>query len=836
MAPQSNDNKPLFQKDEKALCFHGEVLYDAKITDVKRTDPKETKSPFHYKVHYKGWKNTWDDWVPQDRLRKPTEDNRELAANLRHQATLKANPKMASKTRRGQGSEIGSGRGSEERTSSVPAAGGRGSKRARDNDLEKVGGDSPSHKRTRTRVNDARDSRHNEYPHIDMMSWVTGLPDDEPAREYASSLKQVPPPNLDVQVPIEAQSITTTICLVDSETLDQSTTMENLRQRQKESRDRHHRPDMPEKPAPGAKKASKKNKTQPSANTSTSSESDTESSEDESSSIDDASSGLSEKSSPEPDAVTPCIKDTKVVSGRGKINVGKKSDVGKERPRDSSSSECSPLSSVSSDIVNDQEDELLFDTESEDKCAVTEDNNKKSDKSEVTSVRRSVRTAAAVSTAKSKSMIKSMSTAIPKGNNETRVAESRSSVIPRTAKPTNTRPEPSRGLRNSRSSMASPRPQQALRPWKIKDTTNYTSADVDRLLALAAPKDEPEFFSQSSLREHPKMPKLALIGGTSYLEKHVIDEELRDARKRGKQYKLGSRGPKQQLPKQFEELPSDIDSDGEDHGAAPATSAPGEPFEVDPPGSNTPLDALKFPYRLIEKLNRDGDKFPPGWTEENLRSIPNRCLVWAREELLVKMPYSVLENRPPWVLKEVPDNAPFWDQFEWENEANIINAFVAKVKRPPVDDHRLRTLAAVAADRAFEAATQASRSADSIGCDASEAAAQTTRSTDTVFLDNSSKKACKKCIKLGVTCDGVKPICNNCNLQGRECDFSFPEPEDSCMRHGSIPDRQQESPSLSANNVEGALRARLPANRPITGLDILAFAAEVVESGTAPCI
>ncbi|KIW77759.1 hypothetical protein Z517_07592 [Fonsecaea pedrosoi CBS 271.37] len=137
MAPQSNDNKPLFQKDEKALCFHGEVLYDAKITDVKRTDPKETKSPFHYKVHYKGWKNTWDDWVPQDRLRKPTEDNRELAANLRHQATLKANPKMASKTRRGQGSEIGSGRGSEERTSSVPAAGGRGSKRARDNDLEK---------------------------------------------------------------------------------------------------------------------------------------------------------------------------------------------------------------------------------------------------------------------------------------------------------------------------------------------------------------------------------------------------------------------------------------------------------------------------------------------------------------------------------------------------------------------------------------------------------------------------------------------------------------------------------------------------------------------------
>lgn len=78
--------------------------------------------------------------MPQDRLRKLTDDNRELAANLRREATAsvtKAPPKSTGKTRRGQGSEFGSGRGSEERTSSVPA-GGRGTKRARDNDIEKV--------------------------------------------------------------------------------------------------------------------------------------------------------------------------------------------------------------------------------------------------------------------------------------------------------------------------------------------------------------------------------------------------------------------------------------------------------------------------------------------------------------------------------------------------------------------------------------------------------------------------------------------------------------------------------------------------------------------------
>ncbi len=92
--------------------------------------------------------SSWDDWVPQDRLRKLTDDNRELAANLRRELAAATAPKVApksiGKTRRGgQGSELGSGRGSEERTSSVPAAGGRGSKRARDNDIEKVGGPIP---------------------------------------------------------------------------------------------------------------------------------------------------------------------------------------------------------------------------------------------------------------------------------------------------------------------------------------------------------------------------------------------------------------------------------------------------------------------------------------------------------------------------------------------------------------------------------------------------------------------------------------------------------------------------------------------------------------------
>ncbi|KAL4941238.1 hypothetical protein BDV06DRAFT_194953 [Aspergillus oleicola] len=124
-----------YQKDERVLCFHHEILYEAKILDLRHTDADDRKSPYEYLVHYKGWKNTWDDWVPLDRLRKFTEENRELATTLRREAeaALRQKSTKASVKKRG-GSDRSSARGSEERQTSVP---GRGTKRARENDTEK---------------------------------------------------------------------------------------------------------------------------------------------------------------------------------------------------------------------------------------------------------------------------------------------------------------------------------------------------------------------------------------------------------------------------------------------------------------------------------------------------------------------------------------------------------------------------------------------------------------------------------------------------------------------------------------------------------------------------
>jgi hypothetical protein len=63
MAPASS-SAPLYQKDEKVLCFHHELLYEAKVLDSKVKDPNDKKDGFMYRVHYKGWKNTYVCLLP----------------------------------------------------------------------------------------------------------------------------------------------------------------------------------------------------------------------------------------------------------------------------------------------------------------------------------------------------------------------------------------------------------------------------------------------------------------------------------------------------------------------------------------------------------------------------------------------------------------------------------------------------------------------------------------------------------------------------------------------------------------------------------------------------
>ncbi|KAJ9083327.1 Esa1p-associated factor [Entomophthora muscae] len=112
-APASGDAKSKakleFSKDEQILCYHGPLLYEAKVLKAevwseeklasqkqssKKTQPKgKGKNPDEdlpgprYHIHYKGWKQRWDEWVTASRILKWTPSNLELQIKLNENMT-----------------------------------------------------------------------------------------------------------------------------------------------------------------------------------------------------------------------------------------------------------------------------------------------------------------------------------------------------------------------------------------------------------------------------------------------------------------------------------------------------------------------------------------------------------------------------------------------------------------------------------------------------------------------------------------------------------------------------------------------------------------------------
>ena len=134
MAPARQQPAQQFHKDEKVLCFHMDMLYEAKIMDVQAGE--KPGDGYRYKVHYKGWKNTWDDWVLADRIRPFDDEHKELAAQL-HANLKSSTQKSTRQLKKPQKSGGESSRGSEERGSAA-VQGGRGGRRGKDWELEQV--------------------------------------------------------------------------------------------------------------------------------------------------------------------------------------------------------------------------------------------------------------------------------------------------------------------------------------------------------------------------------------------------------------------------------------------------------------------------------------------------------------------------------------------------------------------------------------------------------------------------------------------------------------------------------------------------------------------------
>ena len=69
------DNK--WKEGEKILCFHGPLIYEAKIqrVEIQNGIPK-------YFIHYRGWNKNWDEWVPEARMLKFCGRNVEIQKDL----------------------------------------------------------------------------------------------------------------------------------------------------------------------------------------------------------------------------------------------------------------------------------------------------------------------------------------------------------------------------------------------------------------------------------------------------------------------------------------------------------------------------------------------------------------------------------------------------------------------------------------------------------------------------------------------------------------------------------------------------------------------------------
>ncbi|KAJ3052223.1 Esa1p-associated factor [Rhizophlyctis rosea] len=86
-----------YDEGEKILCFHGPLLYEAKVLKAEhwKDRPDEQTGP-HYFVHYKGWKQTWDEWVPESRVLKFNEENLRRQKDLQATASTQKNKQKAS--------------------------------------------------------------------------------------------------------------------------------------------------------------------------------------------------------------------------------------------------------------------------------------------------------------------------------------------------------------------------------------------------------------------------------------------------------------------------------------------------------------------------------------------------------------------------------------------------------------------------------------------------------------------------------------------------------------------------------------------------------------------
>ncbi|KAK9324643.1 MRG-domain-containing protein [Lipomyces orientalis] len=137
-----------FSVNARCLAFHGPLLYESKILktylpneknagiDIEEI-PEENRAAVAYLVHYKGWKSSWDEWLPQERVLRWTEENLRMQKELKSEALQQLRSKKTGGSGQGESTQQGgnavalSSQKRKEATKEHPEAAARGTKKTR---------------------------------------------------------------------------------------------------------------------------------------------------------------------------------------------------------------------------------------------------------------------------------------------------------------------------------------------------------------------------------------------------------------------------------------------------------------------------------------------------------------------------------------------------------------------------------------------------------------------------------------------------------------------------------------------------------------------------------
>ena len=198
---------------------------------------------------------------------------------------------------------------------------------------------------------------------------------------------------------------------------------------------------------------------------------------------------------------------------------------------------------------------------------------------------------------------------------------------------------------------------------------------------------------------------------------------------------------------------------------------PVDPLQIDPPGSKTPFDALKFPERLIERLNRlphDPDNTLSGWTITELKKVPKGLLAQLQPDAFAALPKEIKRSLPVNILAKFSETIS-------SDEDQPAQAVKTSSARQPArmrgGDGSQEKSSILLANVASEFGLRASSSRITM--------LQTPQRNKAIpklktphFAPGKSRRACDRCRKLRIGCDPRRPSCSRCHNKGVECSFA----------------------------------------------------------------